>query len=184
MRLIYLPSFSRIFFINPSTKTDTKEIVNVYVSFDIPAAIFLTFQLFVMLSWFFSFLGKICNKKFYNTSYWRHMSTVHAPDSKLVHVSSKYEIFQLSSSIVTAFSFVFHVQECKFCDRKFSFQFKLNLHEKSHVSYEEREFVCTKVSCNIYICMQFGIFFFFTWKYFPFFLFEIVPRWETICYQK
>ena len=79
------------------------------------------------------------------------MSTVHAPDSKLVHVSSKYEIFQLSSSIVTAFSFVFHLQECKFCDRKFSFQFKLNLHEKSHVSYEEREFVCTKVRCIIYI---------------------------------
>ena len=78
------------------------------------------------------------------------MSTVHAPDSKLVHVSSKYEIFQLSSSTVTAFSFVFRLQECKFCDRKFSFQFKLNLHEKSHVSYEEREFVCTKVRCNIY----------------------------------
>lgn len=47
------------------------------------------------------------------------MATVHAQDDKLVHKCSK-------------------------CDRRFAQKYRLLLHEKSHVSYEEREFVCEK----------------------------------------
>lgn len=62
---------------------------------------------------------KICKKKFYSTSYWRHMSTVHASETKLLH-------------------------QCSKCDRKFAQKYRRALHEKSHVSYDEREFVCEK----------------------------------------
>ena len=75
---------------------------------------------------------QICNKKFYNTSFWRHMATVHAQESKLVH-------------------------ECKICGRKFSFAFKLKLHQKSHLNYEEREYVCRKV-CGISFILYIYIF--------------------------
>ena len=33
---------------------------------------------------------------------------------------------------------------CRLCDRKFAQQFRLIEHEKSHLAYEQREFVCNK----------------------------------------
>ena len=47
------------------------------------------------------------------------MSTVHAAETKLQY-------------------------QCSKCDRKFAQKYRLALHEKSHVSYDEREFVCEK----------------------------------------
>ena len=47
------------------------------------------------------------------------MSTVHASETKLLH-------------------------QCSKCDRKFAQKYRRALHEKSHVSYDEREFVCEK----------------------------------------
>ena len=36
------------------------------------------------------------------------------------------------------------IYKCSKCDRKFAQKYRLALHEKSHVSYDEREFVCQK----------------------------------------
>ena len=47
------------------------------------------------------------------------MSTVHALETKLLY-------------------------QCSKCDRKFAQKYRLALHEKSHVSYDDREFVCEK----------------------------------------
>jgi len=47
------------------------------------------------------------------------MSTVHAQNEKLTH-------------------------HCAVCGRKFAQKYRLLLHEKSHVSYDQREYVCTK----------------------------------------
>ncbi|XP_040577699.1 zinc finger Y-chromosomal protein [Lepeophtheirus salmonis] len=61
----------------------------------------------------------ICNKKFYSTSFWRHMSTVHPQDNKL--------------------SF-----KCSSCPKTFAQAYKLKIHEKTHLLYEERPFLCEK----------------------------------------
>ena len=62
---------------------------------------------------------QICKKKFYNTSFWRHMSVTHADEGKLVH-------------------------GCLICDRKFSHLFLLKNHEQSHLPYQQRQFTCKK----------------------------------------
>ena len=58
------------------------------------------------------FKFQICKVKFYATSFWRHMSTVHAPDEKLVY-------------------------SCDTCGRKFPHLFRLRMHEKTHLAYDK-----------------------------------------------
>ena len=70
--------------------------------------------------------------KFYATSYWRHMSTVHAPDEKLVH-------------------------SCGTCGRKFPHLFRLRRHEKTHLAYDKVEyklFVYYARILNTYIALD------------------------------
>ena len=68
---------------------------------------------------------QICHKRFFSTSYWRHMSTVHAQEDKLV----------------------FH---CKVpnCHKKFAQKYRLLLHEKSHLAYDQREYLCQRCPDN------------------------------------
>jgi hypothetical protein len=61
---------------------------------------------------FFSFFMQICQKRFYPTAYWRHMSSVHASQEKLVH-------------------------QCQLCDKKFPHQFRLRLHQQSHLTHDQ-----------------------------------------------
>lgn len=65
------------------------------------------------------FFFQICNKLFYNTSFWRHMSVVHASQERLIY-------------------------ECEKCPKKFSQQFLLKNHQRSHLPYDERQYVCEK----------------------------------------
>ena len=58
------------------------------------------------------FKFQICKVKFYATSFWRHMSTVHAPDEKLVY-------------------------SCDTCGRRFPHLFRLRMHEKTHLAYDK-----------------------------------------------
>ena len=67
----------------------------------------------------------ICHKRFFSTSYWRHMSTVHAQEEKLV----------------------FHCQVPN-CNRKFAQKYRLLLHEKSHLAYDQREYLCQRCPDN------------------------------------
>jgi KRAB domain-containing zinc finger protein len=67
-------------------------------------------------------IPQICHVKFYATSYWRHMSTVHASDEKLVH-------------------------SCDTCDRKFPHLFRLKIHEKSHLAYNQVETPTHSLRC-------------------------------------
>lgn len=61
----------------------------------------------------------ICHKKFYRTSFWRHMSVVHAETESLVHT-------------------------CPKCDKKFRHHFLLKVHLESHLPYNHRKFTCEK----------------------------------------
>jgi uncharacterized Zn-finger protein len=66
-----------------------------------------------------SVIFQICNKLFYNTSFWRHMSIVHASKERLIY-------------------------ECEKCPKKFSHKFLLRDHQRSHLAYDERQYVCDK----------------------------------------
>ncbi|XP_059093980.1 replication initiator 1-like [Tigriopus californicus] len=59
----------------------------------------------------------ICQKKFYATSFYRHMATVHPESEKLQHA-------------------------CSTCGKHFPLKYKLQIHEKTHIAYEQRAFAC------------------------------------------
>ena len=60
---------------------------------------------------------EICDKYFYHTAYWRHLTTVHPKKEKL-----KYS--------------------CPHCSKVFSLKFKLDIHLQSHMNHTDKKYSC------------------------------------------